>query len=128
MSVESGRSVAIVETTDLDCDTSHSESYVEEPKLSLRDFLKTCVKIGGSDLHLQEASIPMIRVDGRAMFLDCAPPTSEAMNEYVDQILNSLGEPEDRGHMLSYRGMELSKNLLARPIASFFRAEVPASA
>src|SRR2546423_1183105 len=38
--------------------------HVEERRLSLNDFLKTVVKIGGSDLHLQGLSVPMIRVDG----------------------------------------------------------------
>ena len=51
--------------------------HVEERRLSLNDFLKTVVKINGSDIHLQAGQVPMIRVDGRARFLDCPPPTDD---------------------------------------------------
>jgi len=104
MSVESSRAGQIVENADIDRDTPQPTIHVEERKLSLHDFLKTCVKIGGSDLHLQEGSTPMIRVDGRARFLDCPPPTAEAMKEYVDQIIKAQGEPEDRRHTLDHKG------------------------
>ena len=104
MSIESSHTGQIVENADIDRDTPQPAIHVEERKLSLHDFLKTCVKIGGSDLHLQEASVPMIRVDGRARFLDCPPPTAEAMKEYVDQIIAAQGEPEDRRHALDHKG------------------------
>ena len=61
----------IPENADIDRDTPQPAIHVEERKLSLHDFLKTVVKINGSDLHLQSGSVPMIRVDGRARFLDC---------------------------------------------------------
>jgi len=35
---------------------------VEERRLKLDDFLKTAIKIDGSDVHLQATSVPMIRV------------------------------------------------------------------
>ena len=104
MSVETSRAGQIVENADIDRDTPQPAIHVEERKLSLHDFLKTCVKVGGSDLHLQESSTPMIRVDGRARFLDCPPPTAEAMKEYVNQIINTQGEPEDRRHTLDHKG------------------------
>ncbi len=104
MSVQSSRAGHVVENADIDRDTPQPAIHVEERKLSLHDFLKTCVKIGGSDLHLQEASVPMIRVDGRARFLDCPPPTAEAMKEYVDQIISGQAEPEDRRHTLDHKG------------------------
>jgi twitching motility protein PilT len=104
MSVDSSRMGPIVENADIDRDTPQPPIHVEERKLSLHDFLKTCVKINGSDLHLQEGSTPMIRVDGRARFLDCPPPTSEAMKEYVGQIISAQGEPEDRKHTLDHKG------------------------
>jgi len=104
MSVDSSRTGHIVENADIDRDTPQPTIHVEERKLSLHDFLKTCVKINGSDLHLQEASIPMIRVDGRGRFLDCPPPTADAMKEYVDQIIKAQGEPEDRRHTLEHKG------------------------
>src|ERR1700760_2074000 len=78
----------IVENADgVDRDTPQPQIHVEERRLSLHDFLKTCIKINGSDIHLQAGSVPMIRVDGRARFLDCPPPEDAAMQEYVDQML-----------------------------------------
>jgi len=103
-SVSSGHAGPIVENADIDRDTPQPAIHVEERKLSLMDFLKTCVKINGSDLHLQAGSTPMIRVDGRARFLDCPHPTDEAMKEYVDQIIKAQGEPEDRRHVLEHKG------------------------
>ena len=105
MSVHSSsQSERIIENADIDRETPQPEIHVEERKLSLHDFLKTVVKINGSDLHLQEGSVPMIRVDGRARFLDCPPPAHEAMKEYVNQIIAAQGEPEDRRHTLDHRG------------------------
>src|SRR5580698_782286 len=100
----SSESARIIENADIDRDTPQPEIHVEERKLSLMDFLKTCVKINGSDLHLQAGSTPMIRVDGRARFLDCAAPTDEMMKEYVNQIISAQGEPEDRRHTLEHKG------------------------
>ena len=64
-----------------------TEIKVEARRLGLHDFTKTTVKLGGSDLHLQAASVPMIRVDGRARFLDCPPSTDEQMSEYIEMML-----------------------------------------
>src|SRR5687767_9947597 len=94
----------IAENADIDRDTPQPEIHVEERKLSLHDFLKTCVKVNGSDLHLQAQSIPMIRVDGRARFLDVPAPSDEVMKEYVDQIISRQGEPEDKRHILEHKG------------------------
>jgi twitching motility protein PilT len=94
----------IVENADIDRDTPQPEIHVEERRLKLDDFLKTCVKIGGSDVHLQAGSVPMIRVDGRARFLDCPPPTDEMLKEYVDQIIAHQGEPHERRHTLDHKG------------------------
>ena len=77
---------------------------IEDRKPSLHSFLKTVIKAKGSDLHLQSGSIPMIRVDGRARFLDCPAPDDASMKEYVETIINSQGEPEDRRHTLEHRG------------------------
>jgi len=104
MSAQSSEAEQVVENADIDRDVPQPAIHVEQRKLSLHDFLKTCVKIGGSDLHLQEASTPMIRVDGRARFLDCPPPTAQAMKEYVDQIMSSQAEPENRRHILDHKG------------------------
>ncbi|HLL90608.1 MAG TPA: PilT/PilU family type 4a pilus ATPase, partial [Tepidisphaeraceae bacterium] len=73
----------------------------------------TAVKIGGSDIHLQASSVPMIRVDGRARFLDCPPPSDEAMKEYVDAILKSQGEPDEKRHTLEHKGaVDVAYNLV----------------
>jgi twitching motility protein PilT len=104
MSAQSSQAEQIAENADVDRDAPQPAIHVEQRKLSLHDFLKTCVKIGGSDLHLQEASTPMIRVDGRARFLDCPPPTAQAMKEYVDQIIAAQAEPENRRHILDHKG------------------------
>jgi twitching motility protein PilT len=77
-----------------------SQVQVEDRKLGLLDFLKTLVKVNGSDLHLQEGSVPMIRVDGRARFLDCAAPDGAAMAEFVKMIVH---DPEKK-QVLDSRG------------------------
>jgi hypothetical protein len=71
---------------DIDRTAPQPEIHVEERRLTLHDFLKTSVKINGSDIHLQADSIPMIRVDGRARFLDVLPLTDELMGEYVNKV------------------------------------------
>jgi twitching motility protein PilT len=77
-----------------------SQVQVEERRLALADFLRVLIKVNGSDLHLQEGSIPMIRVDGRPRFLDCAPPDGTAMTEYVRTIVS---DPEKK-QTLDQRG------------------------
>src|SRR4051812_21221794 len=77
-----------------------SQVQVEERRLGLHDFLKTLVKVNGSDLHLQEGSVPMIRVDGRARFLDCPAPDGAAMAEFVGMIIH---DPEKK-EVLDTRG------------------------
>jgi hypothetical protein len=62
--------------------------HVEERRLTLHDFLKTAIKINGSDVHLQSGSVPMIRVDGRPRFLDFPAPDDDQMKEYVHQMCN----------------------------------------
>jgi twitching motility protein PilT len=80
-------STQIVENADIDRDTPVPEIHVEERSLKLHDYLKTTVKVNGSDLHLQAGSIPMIRVDGRARFLDTPPATDAQMEEFVKQLV-----------------------------------------
>ena len=87
------KTTQIIENADIDRDTPQPQIHVEERRLTLHDFLKTIIKINGSDLHLQSGSVPMIRVDGRARFLDCPPANDVQMKEYVDQIINAQGEP-----------------------------------
>jgi twitching motility protein PilT len=78
--------------------------HVEERQLKLVDFLKMSVKVNGSDIHLQAGSIPMIRIDGHAKFLDCPPLTDDQMKSYVDQIIDSQVEKEEKGGLLHGKG------------------------
>jgi hypothetical protein len=78
---------------DIDRTSPQPEIHVEERRLTLHDFLKTSVKINGSDIHLQADSVPMIRVDGRARFLDVPPLTDELMTEYVEKVLEAQTLP-----------------------------------
>jgi len=71
---------------DQDPQAAQTPIHVEERRLTLRDFLKTTIKINGSDLHLQAGSIPMIRVDGKARFLDCPPPDDEQLTVMVKEL------------------------------------------
>jgi len=94
----------VIENAEPERDASQPEIHVEERRLTLHDFLKTAVKINGSDIHLQAGSIPMIRVDGRARFLDVPPLSDELMKEYVDQIINAQAEPSDKRGILEHKG------------------------
>src|SRR3954465_2487705 len=94
----------IRENPDIDRDTPQPDIHVEERRLTLHDFLKTVIKINGSDLHLQAGSTPMIRVDGRARFLGCPPPDDDALKEYVDTIINATGDPADKRNILEHKG------------------------
>ncbi|HEY1923387.1 MAG TPA: hypothetical protein VGG44_11610, partial [Tepidisphaeraceae bacterium] len=104
MPAKSSQTAEIVENADIDRDTPQPTIHVEERRLTLHDFLKTCVKSGGSDVHLQAGSTPMVRVDGRARFMDCPPPTDDAMKEYVDQIMNSQADPAEKRGILDHKG------------------------
>src|SRR5882724_11085533 len=104
MATETARDTRVIANADLDRDGSQPQIHVEERKLTLIDFLKTVIKVNGSDLHLQAASTPMIRVDGRARFLDCPVPDDATMAEYVDTILNSQAEPAEKRKILDTRG------------------------
>jgi twitching motility protein PilT len=52
-------------------------------------------------LHLQADSIPMIRVDGRARFLDCPPLTDPQMEEIVKDLAM---QKEEVLHNLEHKG------------------------
>src|SRR4051812_13426102 len=114
--------VTAPENADIDRDTPQPAIHVEERRLGLNDFLKTVVKINGSDLHLQSASVPMIRVDGRARFLDCPPPDDAAMKEYVDAIMKAQGEEASRRETLEHKGsVDVAYSL---PGAARFRTNI----
>ena len=46
----------------------------------------------------------MIRVDGKARFLDVPPLPDDWLKEYVDQIIESQSEPSERRHILDHKG------------------------
>jgi twitching motility protein PilT len=94
----------LVENADIDRDTPQPEIHIEERRLKLLDFCKTAIKVNGSDIHLQAGSTPMIRVDGRARFLDCPPLDDDAMKEYVEQIMQAQAEPAEKKHILEHKG------------------------
>ncbi|MDB5171942.1 MAG: twitching motility protein [Phycisphaerales bacterium] len=93
-----------VENADIDRDAPQPQIHIEERRLTLLDYLRTCIKINGSDVHLQAGSTPMIRVDGRARFLDCPPPPDELMKEYVDTIMAAQAEPQEKRDLLEHKG------------------------
>lgn len=65
---------------------SQPQIHIEERHLSLLDFLRQCVKLGGSDVHLQAGSTPMIRVDGRPRYLAVPETTDQQMTEYTNEV------------------------------------------
>ncbi len=90
--------------TEVDRTASAPHIHVEERRMKLQDFLKTAIKINGSDIHLQSGSVPMIRVDGRARYLDTPPLDDELMKEYVDSIIAVQGEAQQRRDTLEHKG------------------------
>jgi twitching motility protein PilT len=94
----------VKENADIDRDTPQPAIHVEKRRLSLIDYLKTVIKTNGSDLHLQADSVPMIRVDGRARFLDCPAPNDAAMKEYVDTIFDAQDDPAEKRQILEHKG------------------------
>ena len=75
-----------------------------ERKLRLLDFLKTSIKLNGSDVHLQAGSIPMIRVNGEAKFLGVPTLTTEQMVEYVKTVIDSQVDPKAKQELLDKKG------------------------
>ena len=82
----------------VDHDAPSEPVHIDQKKPSLRQYLKTVVTAGGSDLHLQADSVPMIRVDGRAKFLDCPPPENEEMQKFVDEMISDEDKRSDLNH------------------------------
>jgi twitching motility protein PilT len=80
------------EPADHESAAAHPPIPIDQRRLSLSDFTKTAVKISASDVHLQAGSVPMIRVDGRARFLDCPASTDTQMIEYADLMLKDDGQ------------------------------------
>jgi twitching motility protein PilT len=90
----------VASAADVEREAPLPQIHIEERRLTLTDFLKTVVKVGGSDLHFQAGSVPMVRVDGRARFLDCPPISDELMDEYVGELIKD----DERRRILKERG------------------------
>ncbi len=111
----------------IDADKAASNGATKSgPKVpSLRQFLKTVVTAGGSDLHLQADSTPVIRVDGRLRFLDCGQPDNEMMTGFVRELIADEDKWNDFQHKgsadVSYALMDSDgEEMLARfRVASF---------
>lgn len=56
--------------------------------MDLRELLKLAVKEGASDLHLTESSSPILRVDGRLIFIDHKVLTKEELKKGIYGILS----------------------------------------
>src|SRR5437016_6104799 len=105
----------VVDNADIDRESPQPQIHVEERKLTLNDFLKTLIKTNGSDVHLQAGSTPMIRVDGRARFLDCPPVTDEQVTEFVRQLIKD----EEHWKTLEHRGATDLSHAMADGSARF---------
>jgi twitching motility protein PilT len=91
-----GASVSGVDLNELDKNTAADrgedvkEIHVEDrqtKQFTLEKFLRTSIKLGASDIHLQAGSTPMMRIDGRARFLDVGEMTDAQMESYVEQLV-----------------------------------------
>src|SRR5579872_4380070 len=89
-----------VQTGNLNQDIPGPDIHIEERRWSLIDFLKYTIKANGSDLHLQSASVPMVRVNGRAKFLNYGEITDEDMENFVNVLCH---DPEKK-KILEKRG------------------------
>jgi len=84
----------------VEADHDLTHVHVTERRLPLIDFLRTLIKVNGSDVHFQVGSVPLIRIDGRPRFLDVPPSTDPQLDEYVRELIKDEG----RWKMLEQRG------------------------
>jgi twitching motility protein PilT len=74
---------------------------VEDRLATLDDFLKACIKLNGSDVHLQAGSVPMIRVNGSPKYLELPEMSDEQIGECVKTALRGV---HDKVEALEKRG------------------------
>jgi twitching motility protein PilT len=84
-----------------DAETPQPQIRIEQRQLRLDDFLRACIKLNGSDVHLQAGSIPMIRVNGTPKYLDVPEMTDEEIGECVKSALRGV---QDKIDTLEKRG------------------------
>lgn len=56
--------------------------------MDLREFLKASIKQGASDLHLTENSPPILRVDGKLIFIDHKPLTKDDLKKGIYGVIS----------------------------------------
>jgi twitching motility protein PilT len=68
--------------------------HIEERRMTLDDFCQTCIKLNGSDIHLQGGSVPMIRVNGGPKFLEHPEMTDAQINACVSDCITDPTKAE----------------------------------
>jgi len=99
----------------VEADHDLTHVHVTERRLPLIDFLRTLIKVNGSDVHFQVGSVPLIRIDGRPRFLDVPASTDPQLDEYVRELIKDEG----RWKMLEQRGATDLSYALADGTARF---------
>jgi twitching motility protein PilT len=89
-----------VVVTRSDGDAPPPKIRIEDRRMTLDDFCQACIKLNGSDIHLQGGSIPMIRVNGVPKFLDHPEMTDEQINGCVS---DAIGDPS-KAEILEKKG------------------------
>jgi twitching motility protein PilT len=92
-SVSAGAASPVAISTGRIDDSATPSIHIEERQLHLLDFLQLCIKEGGSDVHLQAGSVPMLRIDGRPKFLSSAELTDQQLTEFSNVLFH---DPEKR--------------------------------
>lgn len=88
-----------------------------EKSTPLRDLLMVCIQEGASDLHLTDASAPILRIDGNLKPIDRPPLTREAIQDMVYSMLTDT----QREQFEHAKELDLS---LAMPGLDRFRVNV----
>ena len=58
--------------------------------VTLRRLLRTAIEVNASDLHVQAGAPPMLRVDGRVRYVDCANPDARQLAAYANEVLDDV--------------------------------------
>ncbi|MBU0640862.1 MAG: PilT/PilU family type 4a pilus ATPase [Planctomycetes bacterium] len=58
--------------------------------VTLRRLLRTAIENNASDLHVQAGSPPLVRIDGRVRYVDCAALEAEDLCEFADLVLDDI--------------------------------------
>jgi twitching motility protein PilT len=58
--------------------------------MTLRRLLLTAIENDASDLHVQAGSPPMLRISGKAHYVDCPPLSAAQLAEFADLVLEDV--------------------------------------